>query len=143
MALSAEQVITGALQLIRATGDEEPVEAFDSQRGIDILNDLMAELETADEIDLDYTTITTLTDEVTVVDGAYKGIKALLAVELWPYSYQKDPPGILVSKAVSGKKALLKIGFSVDEADFPNTLPVGSGNYNITWNTFFPVYDDD
>ncbi len=143
MSLSAKQVITGALQLIRATGDEEPVEAFDSQRGIDILNDLMAELEEADEIDLGYTTVTTLADEVTVDDGAYRGIKALLAYEIWPYSYQKDPPNVLASKAISGKNALLKIGFDIDESDFPRTLPVGSGNYDITSNIFFPIDDDD
>jgi hypothetical protein len=136
MAETAREIIYDALRFILVTGDEEPVQAVDLNRGIRLLNRMMAAFE-AEGIDLSYVAVTAGTDEVDVDDGAYEGIIANLALRMWPYYYKGDPNQIVVLHAAKGKKDLYMIAVEVEEMDFPDSLPIGSGNENQAG-----IYDD-
>jgi hypothetical protein len=127
MSETARSIISDALRLILVTGDEEPIENVDMERGIRTLNRMMASFE-ADGIDLDYTSVSDPTDTVTIDSGAYGGVIANLALKLWPYYYKTDPSQMVMANAIIGKKELYKIAVGVDEMDFPDSLPTGSGN---------------
>jgi hypothetical protein len=127
MSETARAIISDALRLIFVTGDEEPIENVDMYRGIRTLNRMMASFE-ADGIDLNYTSVSEPTDTVTIDSGAYGGVIANLALKLWPYYYKTDPSQMIMANAVIGKKELYKIAVVVEDMDFPDSLPTGSGN---------------
>ena len=127
MSETARAIISDALRLIFVTGDEEPIENVDMYRGIRTLNRMMASFE-ADGIDLNYTSVSEPTDTVTINSGAYGGVIANLALKLWPYYYKTDPSQMIMANAVIGKKELYKIAVVVEDMDFPDSLPTGSGN---------------
>ncbi len=142
MAETARQVIDKALRMIWRTGDEEPINAVDMDRGIEALNNLMDELE-EEGVDLDYTTVTDQTDEVTVVDGALRSVKRVLSYDMWELYYKNSPQPITDRLYNKSMDTLLNIGFEVDEAEYPDTCPVGTGNSNIREYPFFPSNEED
>lgn len=127
MAETALEIIYDAMRSILVIGDEQSVKAVDLMRGIRLLNRMMKAFE-AEGIDLSYVAVTAGTDDVDVDDGAYEGIIANLALRMWPYYYKGDPNQIVVLNAARGKKDLYMIAVEVEEMDFPDSLPIGSGN---------------
>lgn len=135
------EIVTDALEDLVEQAAESPIEAPDAAGAIRYLNDLMADLE-ANGIDLDYTVVSNLGETVTVVAGAMRGIKALLALDLCS-KYDVPVSDALSRRAGSGYKTLVNLAVSVSESNFPDTLPVGSGNYSTTSETFFPEQDTE
>jgi len=143
---TAREVIEDALRICFGTGDEEPIEPADSQRAIRVLNDMMAAFEESEEIDLGYTVVTGLTDVLTTDAGATRGMKSMLGLELWPYYSRQDPPSLIAGRARSGKRDLLNLGLEIEDAEFPDSLPLGSGNTGMNrycGDTFFPLNEED
>ena len=138
MAETARQVISDALRMIFVTGDEEPIQAVDMQRGIRTLNRMMAAFE-SEGVDLASMSISEPTDEIDIDAGAFRGVISCLAYELYPYMYAKDAPMTLLQVRNSGKEDLIRIATVLEDMDFPDTLPVGSGNSGAT---FFTVTEE-
>lgn len=132
---TAEQVAKASLQRILVQGSEAPFEADEYHDFVFALNNYMSALE-AEGVDLGYTQVENLSDDVTVPPGALRGIIANVAIEVAPdYGGVVSPE--LVQQAVSGMKAMRKLGQSLKKTCYPSTLPVGSGNYDQYGSPFY------
>lgn len=135
---TAGDLIKDALTEITVLGAEASVESVDAQTGIRYLNRMMAAFD-ADSIDLGYTEVSSLADDVTIPAGANEAIVPQLAARLWgQYATGKPIPPDLVGRAKYGKEVLRVLTFSIAATEFPSTLPVGSGNEgDASWNEHF------
>ena len=133
--ISANEVITDALEEIVVQTDEADIEASEGEAAIRILNDMMA-MWAAKGINLGYTELTSLGSYVTVPRGAILGIKYHLAIALAEkYDVMVSPQ--LLTKARDAWDAILELSNILEESDFPETLPRGSGNYVFYQRTFY------
>jgi hypothetical protein len=131
-----------SLQLLLIQGDEAALEPSEYQDYITQLNYFMDDLA-ANGIDLSWTSVTGVADTMPVVDGALRGIAACMAVDIAPeYGVTVTPE--LAKQATTGMETLRKLGMTQVETRFPSTLPVGSGNYDNTFNDdwFYPDSND-
>jgi hypothetical protein len=137
MAETASDVIKDALQEITRLGAEAPVEPTDAQSAIRYMNRMMASMD-ADGIDLGYTEVSNLGDEITVPAGAIEAMVFNLAFRMWTqFEDGSAPPADLVMKARDGIKTMLNISFTMGQTEFPSTLPIGSGNEGNTQTDHF------
>ena len=128
MSETAGDVIKDALGEIVVLGAEAPLESVDAQAGIRYLNRMMAAFD-GDGIDLGYTEVSGLADIITVPAGAIAGMIAQLAVMLFAqFSQGEAIPADLVARALSGKNTMRNLAVTVGATEYPNTLPIGSGN---------------
>lgn len=145
MVETAGSVIKDALTEITVLGAEAPVEPTDAQGAIRYLNRLMTSLD-AKGVDLGYTEVTNFADEITVPAGAIEGIIFTLATRLWTqYSDGQPLPTSLLAAAVSGLEAMRAIAVTVGASEYPDTLPIGSGNeWDGNRNSkFYPDLQDE
>lgn len=126
MAYTVEQVLRPALQELLVQGSETPLEADEYRDTIFALNTWMADLE-ARGVDLGYTTVDSLSDAVTVPDGAIMGIVSNLALLIAP-QFGAVPSNELYRKAKRGMNTIYKLGQTIVDSEYPCTLPRGSGN---------------
>jgi len=124
----AGDIIKDALTEITVLGAEAPVEPTDAQSAIRYMNRMMAALDVRN-IDLGYTEVSSLADDITVPAGANEGMVALLAMKLWTqYSDGTPPPPVLISSVTDGLDAMRVLAVTVGQTEYPSTLPIGSGN---------------
>jgi hypothetical protein len=125
---TVEQVAKSALNRIMVQGSEAPLEADEYADFIFALNNYMAQLA-AEGINLGYTEVNTIQDEVTIPTGALRGLIANMAVEV-----SSDYGGViseaLVVAARQGKQTMRLIGQKIGKTRYPSTLPRGQGNYD-------------
>ena len=130
---TAGDVAKRALTRILVESPGSPLDASEYADALDSLNSYMAERE-ENGIRLGYTPVTNVADEVTVPDGAIRGIVANLAIEIAP-DYGGVVSAALVKQADEGLKTLRKIARpKAGNVSFPPTLPLGSGNDNNYYN---------
>jgi hypothetical protein len=133
--MKAETVIKRALQKILVQAPESPLEADEYRDCITEINLMMAELE-AKNIDLGYTPIDSIGDDITVVDGVLSGIISNLAIRMAP-----DFGGVvspeLYKEARDGMTTMRLIGAAEFVTPFPATLPIGSGNEKWSYDEFY------
>lgn len=128
MAETAGSVIKDALGEIIVLGAEAPIEQADAQAGIRYLNRMMAAFD-GDGIDLGYTEVSSLGDVITVPAGAIDGMVAQLAVRLHAQFSGIDPLSQdLIARAISGKNTMRNLTITIGASEYPDTLPIGSGN---------------
>lgn len=141
---TAGDIIKDALTEITVLGAEAPVEASDMQTGIRYLNRMMAALD-ADGIDLGYTVVSDMGDNVTIPVGGYEAIVPMLAARLWTqYGDGAPAPQSLFVRAAMGKETLRALTFTIGASEFPPTLPIGSGNREYPNQTkYYPDLQDD
>ena len=133
------EVVTDALEDLVVQADEAKIEQSEAKAAIRMLNDLMFSWD-ADGISLGFTAVSDLGDVLTVPDGALRGIKANLAIELSP-KYEVDPTQAMLKKAKEGKQSCINLSFEIGSMEYPGELPQGSGNdYPGYANTTF--YED-
>lgn len=139
---TAREVIEDALDNLAVLDSEEGVQAAEFEAARRRLNDLMFALS-ADGIALGFTEVTSTSSVMTVPRGALAAIKALLARELAPV-YNVQISDALKLSIARGMTTLTNLTAGVGESAYPDTLPVGSGNYNGTLgnNTFYPDEED-
>ena len=142
---TAATIITDAMQLILVQASESEIEADEAQSAIRFLNRMMDKLA-ASGINLGYSRVSNLADQITVPDGAIDGIISNLALAIAPLYLS---PGESVSTelriaAVDGLETMRKLGVSFSDMQLPCTLPQGSGNYDNcnTGQTFYPCTDE-
>lgn len=142
MTEQAKSIILDAFEDIVAGMDENSMESADARTAIRALNRMMATLESRG-IALGYTPIDSLSDEITVDDGALDPIISLLAYRLWPKYRTAPMPEILSANASQAVFTLSQI--ALDGADFtaayPDILPIGSGNLDYTSSSYL-FYSD-
>lgn len=138
MATTAAQLIKQSLQEILVQASESPLEADEYRDCIFVLNSFMADLE-ANGVDLDYTPIDSLSDEITVPAGAIMGLVSNLAILVAP-QFGKSVSLELVKKAKKGMATIYRLGQTVAITEYPDTLPRGSGNTadGLWEDTFYP-----
>lgn len=130
---TAGDVAQRALTRILVESPDSPLDASEYSDALDSLNSLMAAYE-ENGIRLGYTAVDNVADEVTVPDGAIRGIVANLAIEVAP-DYGGKVSAALVKQADEGLKVMRKIARPlVGNVSMPPTLPLGSGNDNNYYN---------
>ena len=137
------QVAKSSLQRILVQASEAPLEPDEYQDFIFSMNNYMAELD-AQGIQLGYTVVTDLGDEVTIPTGALRGLIANMAIEVAP-DYNGVISGGLQKAARDGFNTMRMLGQSMGKSRFPCTLPIGSGNEeeNTFNNQHFYACPDD
>ena len=138
MAETAGTIIKSALQEILAQASEAPLEPDETQDAIRYMNRWMAE-QAANGIALGYTNVDDTSDEITIPDGAMNGLVYNLALHM-ATQFGKQVPIELASKARSSLNTMRNLAVTIGRSDFPNTLPVGSGNEDSGYNQnhFYP-----
>jgi hypothetical protein len=138
MATTAAQLLKQSLQEILVQASEAPLEADDYRDAIFVLNSWMAGLE-ADGVDLGYTPVDSLSDVITVPDGAIMGMVSNIAILIAP-QYGRPISLELSNKAKKGMATIYRLGQTVAITEYPSTLPRGSGNTadGLWEDTFYP-----
>tara|TARA_R110000823_G_scaffold278272_1_gene396721 strand:- start:12415 stop:12897 length:483 start_codon:yes stop_codon:yes gene_type:complete len=133
------QVAKSSLQRILVQASEAPLEPDEYQDFIFTMNNYMAELD-ASGIQLGYTVVSNLGDDVTIPTGALRGLIANMAIEVAP-DYNGVVSVGLAKAARDGFNTMRLVGQSMGRTRFPSTLPIGSGNednnFGISSN-FYP-----
>ena len=123
---TVEQVANASLKLILAQAADAPLEPDEYNDYIFALNNWMLAMD-ASGIHLGYTAVDSLSDIVTVPDGALLGIIANVAIDVAPSYSGKVMPALVLS-AKTGLGIMRKLGSRVIPSHFPSTLPIGTGN---------------
>lgn len=118
-------VVSGALKLLEIKVSESALTAEEGQDGLVSLNDMMAEWS-EDGIDIGYEELDDTDDELFVNAGSLGAIKSNLAMYIAP-EYGRLVSPMLEARAENGKKAL-RASIPLNPAQYPDTLPIGSGN---------------
>ena len=139
---TAAQVTKAILQQILVQDSEAPLTASEFQDTIFAMNNFMTGLA-ADGVNLGYTEVTSLGDEITIPTGALRGLIANVAIDISP-QFDADPSGALVASATQGLKSMRRLGQRMGQTQYPGTLPIGSGNqHDGSYNTrrFYPALE--
>jgi len=143
--MATAAIVTKAiLQEILVHGAESELEAVEFQDTVFAMNNYMT-AQAANGINLGYTVVSDLGDDITVPAGALQGIISNVAVMIAPqFGAQVDQA--LIAKAKVGLNAMRKLGITIQPMAYPSTLPVGSGNEgdgNFSNDHFFPGPDEN
>jgi len=137
---TVEQIMKASLGKILVQASEAPIPSDEAQTFIFSLNQYMLALN-AEGIELGYTEVSDLGDEVTIPAGAIRGLVANMALELAP-DFDAEVSNALLKQARNGHEAMMQIGVSVPTSNYPTTLPIGSGNYDDTFSDYH-FYESD
>lgn len=141
---TAEEVAKLSLGMINEKDAIAPLTAGEVDDFILMMNNYMLSLD-ADNITLGYTVVTSATDLITIPKGAIRGLVANMAIEMSPGFDATENPR-LDAIARDGYKQMQRLGQSIGDTLFPDTLPIGSGNEgqasNWNWSHFFPGEED-
>jgi hypothetical protein len=123
-------------------GAEATLEADEIESTIRYMNRYMTMIE-ADGISLGYTKVSSLSDPITVADGAIMGMIKNVALMLAP-QYGAIVSQELILGARNGMSAMENLAVEVAASSLPCTLPIGSGNEWSGFNAqrFYPCADD-
>jgi hypothetical protein len=119
----AAQVLKASLHDILVQGSDASLQADEYQDAIFAMNNYMTALD-ANGIKLGYTVVGSLSDEITIPDGAVMGLIANLAILLAPQFNANVSQG-LVTKAKIGMRAMQKLGITYAPTEMPSTMPIG------------------
>ncbi len=126
MATTALQVIERAFSKAGIKPSEAPLTAAEISDGLDTLNDLLSEWGTNGPLK-DAVPVDNVTDTLVLPRFAFGALKANLAIRLAP-EYDRTVTQGMAFDATSSLAELVKATIDLSELDYPNTLPVGSGN---------------
>jgi len=124
---TAAQVLKASLQAILVQASESALEPAEFKDAIFTMNNYMLGLA-AEGVNLGYTEVTDLGDDVTIPSGALRGCIYNVALDLVS-DYGGEAGAFTVKSARDGLKAMRRIGVGSIVSAFPGTLPVGSGNH--------------
>jgi len=129
---TARAIVEGGLRLSGIRAAESPIEAQEAQDALESLNDMLNEWD-LDGIHIGFETIQDLDDEVYIHEGLIGGVKANLAVYINP-EYDRALNPTLMPRAITGKRAA-RASIRLYSSEYPDTLPVGSGNEHSPHST--------
>jgi hypothetical protein len=138
------QIIKASLQKILVQASEADIEASEAQDFIFAMNNYMLDLD-AKGISLGYTAVSDLGDNVTIPTGALRGLIYNMAIEMAP-EFNATATQEVIAIASAGLKTMQLLGQTMPQSQYPNTLPVGSGNeHNVGLLTshYYPDLEDE
>lgn len=122
---TAREVIKGALVLLKIRPAESPVTDAEASDGLRDLNNML-NWWSIDGIDIDWETVEDLDETLYVDDGVIGPIESNLAIYIAPqYSAPVEP---WLAVRAEAEKRSVRARVLPDPSEFPDTLPVGSGN---------------
>lgn len=134
---TASTVIGDALKEIVAIAAETPIDAYKAQVGIFYLNVMMFEFA-ASGINIGYTEISSLGDEMTVPDSALDAIVLNLALAISPVFKGSVTSIDLLEQAAESMEVLRDISYlRPANAPYSPNLPIGSGNESWGIDKFY------
>ena len=129
--------IKDALEDLGYLAAETPLEATDSTKAFGILNDMLAEWGDTGILP-GARPVENLTDVVRAPRAVDAAIKANLAGRCSP-SFRRPISPELAAVIKSTSEALLRLTAKIGQVNFPDTLPIGSGNECFEYNRFFKI----
>ena len=120
------QIGKASLQRILVQASEAPLQPDEYADFMFALNNYMNELN-AQGIQLGFTVVNDLGDDVTIPAGALRGVIANMAIEVAP-DYGGVVTEALAKAAKEGLQTMRLIGQTMGSSKMPSTLPIGSGN---------------
>lgn len=142
MTETAGNIILDAYKELVAIPSEAAIPASKVQAGLFYLNAMMDDFAVTG-INLGFTSVDSLSDIVTVVDGALEGIVKNLALEISPSFKATLTSGDLFDQAQTSLDVLRQISFDrPGQTPYSENLPTGSGNYDYNGDRFYSVPDD-
>ena len=124
--MKASQLVKAIMQEEVVQTSEADIEADEAQDVIFALNNFMFELA-ADGINLGYTEIENLGDDVFVPLGAFNGIVKNVAMQI-AQQFSAPITPVLQAQAAHGRRIMAKIAITIPSSPYPDTLPIGAGN---------------
>ena len=140
---TAAEIIGDALQELVVQAAEAPIEPSEAAYAIRAMNRYMFMLD-AQGIALGYTVVDGLGGAITIPPGAEQGLVMNLALVI-AGQFGATPSADTRLAAREGLDAMRKLAIEVLPADFPPTLPIGSGNEDqsgIFSRRFYPEAAD-
>lgn len=119
------EIVTGALQLLEVKTAEAAIEPNEAEDGLSSLNDLMGEWN-LEGINIGYETLDDIEDELFITPGSEGAVKSNLAVYIAPEYGRVVTPSLL--RRANRSKNVIRGSIQLRRAQFPDTLPIGSGN---------------
>jgi hypothetical protein len=119
------EIVRGALLLLGVKPSESAITPEEAEDGLNSLNEMMNEWN-VNGLDVGYETLDAVTDRLYVELGSIGAIKANLAVYIAP-EYDREVSASLDRRARRSKNAL-RGSIVLNPSQFPDSLPVGSGN---------------
>lgn len=134
--MTANDVVTRALQMVGVRAAETPITAAELSDGLDLLNDMLAEWQ-GSGLKLGYVPISTGTDELDLPEVCNMAVKSNLAIYMHP-EYGKQVNPALAAAATDSYNQMVNALVRIGDVSPPSTLPIGSGNLDYTETNFFP-----
>jgi hypothetical protein len=124
---TAADVIKGALRRLQVLGSETPIEADEIEDGLEDLNDFGSGHEDG-FLSLGFARVANPADEINIPASAVGYFKNSLALYI-AGQYGAPIPQSLILSHSNSQSAVLNAYQSIINVEFPDTLPIGSGNY--------------
>jgi len=131
-------MVNGAFRKLGINPSDSAIEGQEMLAGIETMNDMLSEWE-ASGIVLGFSPIADSADTVRVPRSTENAIKANLAGRM-ASDYSKQLSPALVAEISASTDNMLRIISKPLEVEFPDTLPLGSGNHcadNTYWDQRF------
>ena len=141
MSQTAEFTITRAFSIAKIKKDNIDIEPNEMNDGISTYNNLIAQLQ-IDGVTFGASKVDDKEDDTEVPDWAQEMIETQIAIRLAD-EFNRPVTSVLAARTSRALKAVMRMVRRQRQSAFPNTLPVGSGNYSIFGRTskFFPDRD--
>jgi hypothetical protein len=131
---TAEDVVSDILQEITVQSPEQDLLAVDFQTVVRYMNRFMSSLD-AMGTKLGYTIVSNPSDLITIPVGAEEGLIFNMAMRIaTTYDITVSPD--LAMKARDSLNVMNVIGNPPPMSKYPSNMPIGSGNYQNTFNNF-------
>jgi hypothetical protein len=131
---TAEDVVSDILQEITVQSPEQALLAVDFHTVVRYMNRFMSSLD-AMGTKLGYTIVSNPSDLITIPIGAEEGLIFNMAMRIaTTYDITVSPD--LAMKARDSLNVMNVIGNPPPMSKYPSNMPIGSGNYQNTFNNF-------
>ena len=141
---SGADIVNGALRKLGVNPSDSAITGQEMSDGIDALNDMLIEWENSGIV-LGFAPIADPADTIRVPRGTEAAIKSNLAGRM-ASEYSKQISQSLAGEILASSENMLRLIMKPIEVEFPDTLPLGSGNQCIDTNIdqrFFPANKDE
>lgn len=139
---TANDIVARAFSRAGMRASESALEPEEIQDGFDLLNDMLSAWEPVHQ--LGFSPLDGVADNVRIPRFANAAVIDSLAIML-TVEYGKPLPPVLAASAKITYSLMLTATTTLDNVDYPSTLPIGSGNEcndNTDDARFFPQKDE-
>jgi len=134
---TATDIIKGALRRLQIIGSETPIEADEIADGLEDLNDWASAIETG-KLSLGFVPVGAPADTVNIPREAVAMYKDNLAIYI-AGQYGAPVSQTLIKSADDSMRLALNTFQPLIDAEYPDSLPLGSGNHCDTYDQeYFP-----